>query len=327
VTLPAVPPDFASAAMLRVLAQGMRELGLPPPAATPEGATVDLDAKRALLTHAVQAGGLDCLALLGRGLHRFTHEPIHRALATARDAQDLFERWARLERYIHSRHRVQVVAVDPREARLRHVSLRAGAPPHPAEDLVVLGVLVAFLEACGHRGVAAWAGGARVCPDCDAAALAEVLASGASHAWRIEWAAHAPPPAAEGAAPQRLAPDEAWPDGVKALFDRLVARLPAAPGMEELAAELGRARRSLQRELQQQGTGFRPLLAEARYRAAGWWLLQAGTALAEVGFLCGYADQSHFTREFRRRSGMTPADYRRHFATPPLQAAAGQGLT
>ncbi|MFG6431521.1 helix-turn-helix transcriptional regulator [Roseateles sp. LYH14W] len=312
-TLPAVPPDFASAAMLRVLAQGMRELGLSPPAATPEGATVDLGAKRALLTHAVQAGGLDCLALLGRGLHRFTHEPIHRALATARDARDLFERWARLERYIHSRHRVQVVAVVPREARLRHVSLRAGAPPHPAEDLVVLGVLVAFLEACGHRSLMAWAGAARVYPDCDGDALARAVEQRTSHEWRIAWAAQVEPPALEAAAPHRLAPDEAWPDGVKALFDRLVARLPAAPGMDALAAELGRARRSLQRELQQQGTGFRPLLAEARYRAAGWWLLHGGSALAEIGFLCGYADQSHFTREFRRRSGMTPADYRRDF--------------
>jgi AraC-like DNA-binding protein len=300
--------------MLRVLGQGLRELGLAaPPVANATGATVGLDAKRELLTHAVRAGGMECLALLGRGLHRFTHEPVHRALATARDARDLFERWARLERYIHSRHRVQVQALNDGEARLQHVSLRAEQPPHPAEDLVVLGVLVAFLEACGHRGLVAWAGEARVYPDCDAAMLAGAIAKGTSHAWHIEWATRAEPPQVEGAAPHRLAPDEAWPESVKVLFDRIVRRLPAAPGMDELAAELGRARRSLQRELRQQGTGFRPMLAEARYRAAGWWLLHGGTALAEVGFLCGYADQSHFTREFRLRSGMTPGDYRRDF--------------
>lgn len=300
--------------MLRVLAQGMREFGLAPPAATPGGATVGLDAKRALLTHAVRAGGLQCLALLGRGLHRFTHEPSHRALASARDASDLFERWGRLERYIHSRHRVQVDAVEPREARLRHVSLRPQSPPHPAEDLVVLGVLVAFLEACGHQGLSAWAVDACVYPACDAAALARVVEGSGSADWRISWAAHAEPPRHDVGAPRSLAPDEAWPQSVKALFDSLVSRLPAAPGLDELAHQLGRARRSLQRELQLQGTGLRPLLAEARYRTAGWWLMQTGTALAEIGFLCGYADQSHFTREFRRRSGMTPADYRRHFA-------------
>lgn len=319
----AAPPDFASAAMLRVLGQGLRELGLaaPPRAAAPEGATVGLDAKRRLLQQAVQAGGLECLALLGRGLHRFTHEPSHRALASARDARDLFARWARLERYIHSRHRVQVIAVGAREARLHHLSLRPQAPPHAAEDLVVLGLLVALLEACGHRGLAAWAGDVPVYPGCAPGALAGAVARGTTAAWRITWGAHAPPARSAGTAPGALAPDEDWPDGVRAVFDDLVRRLPAAPSMDQLAADLGRARRSLQRELRAQGTGFRSLLAEARYRAAGWWLLQTGTALAEIGFLCGHADQSHFTREFRLRSGMTPGDYRRHFAAGPAPAA------
>lgn len=299
------PADFASAAMLRVLAQGLRELGLQAPA-TPDGATVGLDAKRAMLQHAVRQGGMRCLALLGRGLHRFTHEPSHRALASARDARDLFERWGRLERYIHSRHRVQLVEVNEGEARLRHVSLRSQAPPHAAEDLVVLGVLVAFLEACGHRGVQAWAGGVPVYPACDREPADD------TSGWRITWAAHVPPTPV--AALGDLAPDEAWAADVKALFNGLAQRLTAAPAMDELARQLGRPRRSLQRELQRQGTGYRPLLAEARYRTAGWWLLQTEAPLAEIGFLCGHADQSHFTREFRRRSGMTPADYRRHFA-------------
>jgi AraC-like DNA-binding protein len=305
VSMPPASADFASAAMLRVLSQGLRELGLQAPP-TPDGATVGLDAKRALLQHAIRQGGLRCLALLGRGLRRFTHEPSHRALATARDARDLFERWGRLERYIHSRHRVQIVAVDAHEARLRHVSLRPQLPPHAAEDLVVLGVLVAFLEACGHTGLRAWAGGVQVYPTCEDGPEAN------TSDWRITWAARAPLPS--GASLGDLAADEAWTPAVKALFDGLAQRLPAAPAMGELADELGRPRRSLQRELQQQGTGYRPLLAEARYRTAGWWLLQTDAPLAEIGFLCGHADQSHFTREFRRRSGMTPADYRRNFS-------------
>lgn len=313
-SLPTAPPDFASAAMLRVLGQGLRELGLPPPpAADTSGATVGLDAKRALLTHAVRVGGVACLALLGRGLQRFTHEPSHRALASARDARDLFERWGRLERYIHSRHRVQVVAVTAHEAVLRHVSLRQGAPPQPAEDLVVLGVLVACLHACGHGGLSASAGGAPVYPQVDGAALARAVEHHCSHDWHISWESQAVP-AAPDDAPRGLASGEPWPDGVRTMFDGLVSRLPAAPSMDQLARELGRPRRSLQRELQQHGSGYRSLLAEARYRTAGWWLLQSGVALAEIGFLCGYADQSHFTREFRLRSGMTPGDYRRHFA-------------
>ena len=41
--------------------------------------------------------------------------------------------------------------------------------------------------------------------------------------------------------------------------------------------------------------------------------MQGGAALAEIGLLCGDADPSHFTREFRLRSGLTSADFRREF--------------
>jgi len=40
--------------------------------------------------------------------------------------------------------------------------------------------------------------------------------------------------------------------------------------------------------------------------------LTAGDApLAEVALRAGFADQSHFTREFRRHVGVTPAAFRR----------------
>jgi AraC-like DNA-binding protein len=38
------------------------------------------------------------------------------------------------------------------------------------------------------------------------------------------------------------------------------------------------------------------------------------SSFAEVGFLCGYSDQPHFTRDFQMRVGMTPGRYRQEFA-------------
>src|SRR5207248_1833191 len=35
--------------------------------------------------------------------------------------------------------------------------------------------------------------------------------------------------------------------------------------------------------------------------------------LSEVALSCGFADQSHFTREFRRQFGRTPGEYREHY--------------
>jgi transcriptional regulator GlxA family with amidase domain len=49
-------------------------------------------------------------------------------------------------------------------------------------------------------------------------------------------------------------------------------------------------------------------------RAAAWWLLESDRSIAECGFLAGYSDQPHFTRDFGRRIGLAPGRYREHFA-------------
>ena len=39
--------------------------------------------------------------------------------------------------------------------------------------------------------------------------------------------------------------------------------------------------------------------------------LKAGASLAEVAASCGFVDQSHFTRQFKRLLGVTPGQYAR----------------
>ncbi|HZQ60150.1 MAG TPA: AraC family transcriptional regulator [Casimicrobiaceae bacterium] len=43
-------------------------------------------------------------------------------------------------------------------------------------------------------------------------------------------------------------------------------------------------------------------------------LLAAGRTIADVAAESGFADQSHFTRQFRRRVGMTPREYLRSYS-------------
>ncbi|MCM2292033.1 AraC family transcriptional regulator [Allorhizobium sp. BGMRC 0089] len=40
-------------------------------------------------------------------------------------------------------------------------------------------------------------------------------------------------------------------------------------------------------------------------------LMGEGREIAEVAFLCGFADQAHLTRQFKTRTGLTPGQYRR----------------
>jgi len=69
-------------------------------------------------------------------------------------------------------------------------------------------------------------------------------------------------------------------------------------------------------------------LRKLRIRIAGQSLAYTDLPLSEVAHSCGFADQSHFTREFRRQFGRTPREYRAHYgavqtpAAPSLNSAA-----
>ena len=54
-------------------------------------------------------------------------------------------------------------------------------------------------------------------------------------------------------------------------------------------------------------------LRKLRLRIASRALISASEPLSELALDCGFADQSHFTREFRRQFGRTPRDYREHY--------------
>jgi transcriptional regulator GlxA family with amidase domain len=50
-----------------------------------------------------------------------------------------------------------------------------------------------------------------------------------------------------------------------------------------------------------------------RVRLAARALVTSHRSLAEIADACGFADQSHFTREFRRQMGRTPREYRAYY--------------
>jgi AraC-like DNA-binding protein len=54
-------------------------------------------------------------------------------------------------------------------------------------------------------------------------------------------------------------------------------------------------------------------LKKLRLRMASRALVYSRQSLAEVAIGCGFSDQSHFTREFRRYFGRTPREFRDHY--------------
>ncbi|MFC3230627.1 helix-turn-helix transcriptional regulator [Marinibaculum pumilum] len=295
--------DFASAAMMRLIRAGITRQGLQaplPPA--PAAARVPLAAKRTALDALLAAHGPLAILRIGEAAPHLPREPLHRALAMASDPADLLRRWSRLERYGHSRHQVRWSAEGPGRLHLQHRAMR-GQPPHPAESLLVLGLLAVLAEMTGAEGV-----------EMRAEAADGPRRSGGR--WTIP----------DGAAPFDScvlafdpAPDRplAFPAGrigagalVETLRQAVLADTARHWRLAELAAQTGRSPRSLQRHLQARGTSAAQVVTEARMEASAELLAGSGHSLAEIGFLCGFADQAHFGRSFKRFTALTPQAYR-----------------
>lgn len=82
------------------------------------------------------------------------------------------------------------------------------------------------------------------------------------------------------------------------------------PTLSSIATQLGTSVRTLQRRLTEQNLSFQTLVDEARRQLAEKLLAETRYSLAEVAFLTGFAEQSTFTRAFKRWAGQTPRSFR-----------------
>lgn len=306
---------YASARLVELVQRALMAEGIHTVAPTSDGALLPFDAKRRFLTGVAAEHGLLPLLRVGAMLAVNPADPAVSALLSAVTPRDLFERWQRLERFTHSRHRVLVQEVGSGHLVAEHIG-PAGAPPDPAEDALVLGVLTALLSMCGALDLTVATGHRRPVTVFSNGAFTVSPHRHNSAQWRFTWS---------GVAPVTGTPTRAGfgSDDV-ARTRRLLAADPARRWtLGGLAAELRVPPRSLQRRLAGAG-GFSGLLGTVRTEAAAQLLMHSGHTLSVVGFACGYADQPHFTRHFKLRTAMTPAAYRSAFRQPAPRNSGGR---
>lgn len=82
------------------------------------------------------------------------------------------------------------------------------------------------------------------------------------------------------------------------------------PRLSLIASELNLGTRTLQRRLSEQGHSFQGVVDRARKELAQRLLRETDYSLAEIAFLTGFAEQSGFTRAFKRWADQTPRSYR-----------------
>jgi AraC-like DNA-binding protein len=309
--------DFASAAMLRVLHAGMGKLGLRSPVKQwLRQATVPLDAKQQLVGKVLRARGISSLLFLGQGIHDMKHDSLMPMLIHPGQPLRILRAWLRLERYLHSKHRIAQTIVNDQMVQHQHFSIKAGSAPSPAEDLVVAGVLIALLQNAGCNGLEVHLmNGVKLWPWQDSpaqfAALKEAVENDQTHDWRIHW--HSVEDVLSTDQPSTEEKNLSSASLSIRIRDLALQSLGEPMSLASAAAQLMQSTRSLQRKLQLEGASYVDLIATARAERASHMLsISSQPALAEIGFACGYTDQAHFCRDFKRRVGMSPARFREY---------------
>jgi AraC-like DNA-binding protein len=97
----------------------------------------------------------------------------------------------------------------------------------------------------------------------------------------------------------------------------VAAALPGGePTLAAVARAVGTSPRTLQRRLGEEGAPFASLVDAVRRERAEAYLRAPDVSVAEVSWLLGFAEQSAFTRAFRRWTGVAPTEWRRRGEAP-----------
>ncbi len=107
------------------------------------------------------------------------------------------------------------------------------------------------------------------------------------------------------------APATNFPDALRQVA-RTLMKEGTLPRVEAMAEITGLSVRSLQRRLAKHGVTHNQIVDQARYRTATRLLEDSEIRITDIGMELGYADSAHFSRAFKRWSGVTPREYRSH---------------
>lgn len=297
--------DFASATMMRIVAAGLARQEISVQVDLPTGAHVPRQVKHDLLADVMMQHGPLAIVRIAEAAEHMPHEPVVQAMLKASSLEDMLDRWRRLERFSHGRHRVLSRLMGRHGFGMRHVARDAGTVPAAAETLLVLAVLTAVAERILGNPVAIHDSNG-VTWRCDGA-WTDSLSLPMPDEFVVEGEQSG---RGTGASIQI---SEA--DLVNDLRQYIVADLLRRWKVEDLAGAADMSARTLQRRLAGKSSTFSRLVGEARLQAAAAHLCdEDGPCLAQIGFLTGFSDQAHFTRAFTKSVGTTPSAYRQDFA-------------
>lgn len=300
--------DFASTALLRMISGELRSRGVDAPEFQQFEGKTNRSYKKELLSSALEKLGPAAILAIGKGVHRLPITPMAPVLLAADGALDLLLRWQRMERYFHGRHRVAIMAHSEYSIELEHRSLAWGEISI-GEHLFVAGLLAELLQIVGCKGLSLSLGETEV-ELIREGAIVNTLSlhdhweeSASTHQWTFSWSSLI---LNTTYTEHSVRVNGSITDKVSSL---LSSDLSKAWRVAAVAQTLGMSTRSLQRSLARVGTNFQHCLRSLRADKAAKLLKERSNTPAAVGYVCGYSDQAHFSREFKLRFNVSPSEY------------------
>ena len=105
---------------------------------------------------------------------------------------------------------------------------------------------------------------------------------------------------------------------VRRAVDYIEEHLGAKMTTEDIAAAIGLSKSHFSRAFKSSlASSPMTYVAARRVERAKLMMISSAESLAEVALICGFADQSHLNRQFRRLVGVTPGQWRRSSTQAP----------
>lgn len=275
---------------------------------------VQAENKVALLDDLLSECGAELILKIGESCKSSCDFPLLYFFLNSDSPETLVNKLENYYNYIHSAKRIRLDAMGYNNLVVSHVT-SLSKPISAAEDFFACGILKALLELIGCREVSYFwqkVGNPEIFRHLDGNTLKEAVQSGTSQ-WKFQWEYFSPPEQISGLdnfllLESKEVSRDRLGDSVEAIIKQ---NLYNKWNLNDVAKNLNMSERSLQRKLRDEGHTFRKLLNDVRIKAAENYLLNSRLSLTEIGYLTGFSDYSHFSKEFKRYSGTNPSKYRK----------------